>query len=378
MRGRNFKLKFLLLLAVITSFTACKYPKGFDTETKFNFKISVSVENTEIKTAKLYKIAGGQPLLLDSALVSKNGNIIFESDAKEPFLALLNLGSEQDIVFILDTTQIDISAKGYEGGSFKVSASQQQKLYESFLAKRFEKKMQIMGLQKKWAESSSRNDTLAMEEIKKEKTIQDSTYIKFCKEIISKSDLKCLGSIIANTLDPDLTFDYLVSLDSNFKNLDEKTVYQEEFMKAVESVRYTSIGSLAQEITLNDPENKIRKLSDLKGKVVLIDFWASWCGPCREENPNVRKNLLEFQNKGFEIFAVSLDRSKEKWIEAIQSDSLNWVQVSDLKFWEAEYAIKYKVEAIPTNFLIGQDGKIIAKNLFGNELNVFLKNYFQK
>lgn len=125
----------------------------------------------------------------------------------------------------------------------------------------------------------------------------------------------------------------------------------------------------APEIALPNPDGKMMKLSDLKGKVVLLDFWASWCGPCRQENPNVRKMYQKFKNKGFTVFSVSLDDDATKWKEAIQKDQLEWTtHVSDLKGWESPLVSTYGFDGIPFTVLLNRDGKIIGKNLRGANL----------
>jgi peroxiredoxin len=129
------------------------------------------------------------------------------------------------------------------------------------------------------------------------------------------------------------------------------------------------VGDMAPEIELPNPEGKVMKLSSLRGKVVLLDFWASWCGPCRHENPVTVAAYEKYKSKGFTVFSVSLDRSKPKWVQAIKADDLSWENhVSDLQFWNSAPAAQYGVEAIPATFLIDQNGKIIAKDLRGNDL----------
>ena len=146
--------------------------------------------------------------------------------------------------------------------------------------------------------------------------------------------------------------------------------------KTVDATVGTKVGNLAPELTYKSPEGKEISLSSLKGQVVLIDFWASWCGPCRYENPNVVNAYQRFKDKqfdggkGFTVYSVSLDKNKDRWIEAINKDKLEWPHhVSDLLGWNAEGASIYEVNAIPTNYLIDGEGIILAKNLRGEALH---------
>ena len=139
----------------------------------------------------------------------------------------------------------------------------------------------------------------------------------------------------------------------------------------------TSIGAIAPDLAFPDPDGNIRKLSDLRGKVVLLDFWASWCRPCRGENPHVVAMYQKYHDKGFEVFSVSLDRDKESWKKAIAADGLVWPNhVSDLKYWSSEAARIYGVSSIPSTYLLDQNGRIIAKNLRGEALSNALKQLF--
>lgn len=144
--------------------------------------------------------------------------------------------------------------------------------------------------------------------------------------------------------------------------------------------RKTAIGNVAPEFVQNDTLGNPVALSSFRGKYVLVDFWASWCGPCRRENPMVVKAFQQFQAKGFTIVGVSLDQpgAKEKWMDAIHKDALTWTHVSDLKYWENEVAKQYGIRAIPQNFLLDPSGKIIAKNLNGENLEKKLTELFTK
>ncbi len=138
-----------------------------------------------------------------------------------------------------------------------------------------------------------------------------------------------------------------------------------------------AIGSEAPEIALPNPDGKVIKLSSLRGKYVLLDFWAAWCRPCRMENPNVVANYKKYNKDGFTVYSVSLDQTKEAWEKAIKDDGLVWENhVSDLKYWQSEAARKYQITAIPSNFLLDKDGKIIARNLRGPALGQKLKEIF--
>jgi peroxiredoxin len=157
----------------------------------------------------------------------------------------------------------------------------------------------------------------------------------------------------------------------------KNTEFGKEITKYIELNKNPKIGEQFVDFESENKNGKVKKLSDLNGKAILLEFWASWCGPCRQENPNLVKTYEEFNPKGFEIFAVSLDEDKENWLKAIKKDSLNWEHVSDLKGRRNEASLIYGVNGIPDNFLISENGEIIGRNLRGEKLNQKLEELLE-
>ena len=168
---------------------------------------------------------------------------------------------------------------------------------------------------------------------------------------------------LINNLDPDVAATpTIVSLKESILNL-----------------KSVSIGQKALDFTLNDPDgNPVSLYSKVGGaKLLLVDFWAGWCGPCRQENPNVVMVYNEFNGKGFDVFGVSLDRTRDEWLQAIADDKLTWTHVSDLQYWNSAAAQLYSINSIPANFLLDENGTIIAKNLRGEDLYNKVKEILQ-
>jgi thiol-disulfide isomerase/thioredoxin len=186
------------------------------------------------------------------------------------------------------------------------------------------------------------------------------------------------GFYAMSTLDHDVAEQELIAYTGRIDGLFEDNRVVGQFREEVEKLKRLAVGQPAPEIIAYTPNNKTVNLSDYKGKYTLVDFWASWCLPCRKENPNLVRLYNTYKDKGFDILGVSLDNNPGSWMRAVEEDGLTWTNISDLKAWSSDLIIDYRIKAIPHSVLVDPSGLILAKNLRGKELEDFVRSILEK
>ncbi len=363
-----------------------------------HFTVSGEIKNANGIKLFLEELQTNNIVVVDSVILNNEGNFSFEGQSEiVKFYALRTSPTNYLTLIINPLDQIIINADGRDlARNPEIINSEESKAILQ-LRTHLElsvQKIDSLGLYYKSVIGTKEQFEIRDSLANVSRNIIDN-HIEFTKDFIVEN-INSLASLMAlyqqiaprrYVLNPNEHLWYFNLVDSSLMSLYPQSEAVKNFHAQVEDIKAKThtatinhtdldIGSVAPDIVLPNPDGDTISLSSFKGKYVLIDFWASWCRPCRVENPNLVRCNEKYNAKGFEIFQISLDKKREAWIEAIEKDQLHWTHVSDLQYWNSVPVKIYNVQGIPANFLIDRQGKIIAKNLRGDILEAKLSEIF--
>jgi len=349
------------------------------------FEIAVKA-NQVVPNKKIYLEyinVRGQAVKVDSMLPNAQKAVRFSGKVLDGgafyLLNFFDVPNPQKVLLILEGGEkLEVLADGYntpeKQGKFSIAGNSENVKY---MLQIMETSKSLEDKVKAWNQELQK-DPKAQARIEPLFQVAQKETLTKIKSMLPQMGTKLVALWATNFLPADSEFATLEEVGERFKKARPNHPQVRPFLENLKRIRGANVGSDAPEINLPTPSGEQLALSSLKGKYVLLDFWASWCGPCRQENPNVVKTYAKYKDSGFEILGVSLDKDKNAWIKAIENDKLSWKHVSDLQYWNSVAAQAYGVNAIPMTFLVGPDGKILAKGLRGPSLEKYLADLFKK
>ena len=361
----------LIVVLLLAGLLSCAKPESF--------VIKGQIQGKESGEISLLKYVDGRYITEDSTKIVQ-GKFELKGKTDLPELRMISIGPRQIVAqFFAENGNIFVKINMDSLNRAEIKGSKSNEDF-SVLTREFlnnTKETQVMQQRFMDAQQSGNEEGVKQARIDYEAMMQNQkVYIKNYIREHPKSTTSPL--VVLMQLIQDMSAHEIDSLITFFDPSIHSSIYITELKKIAAKLRITDIGEVAPDFKLNDPDGIPLSLSSLRGKIVLLDFWASWCQPCRRENPNVVLLYNQYKDKGFDILGVSLDREKGAWIKAIADDKLTWHHVSDLKYWQCEAALKYGVQGIPFTLLLDKDGRIISKNLRGEALRKKLEELLVK
>lgn len=334
------------------------------------FTIEGKIDGVKGGKAELQMRETGKMVTKFSTGIAEDGTFTLKGKLNEPDVYVLKVADLKGGVSIfLDNSSINLTAKSDDLAGAVITGSTLQEDLSGFskLVRAQSEMMRPLYTSYREAETAKKTEEMKKldNQLKEMDGKQMEEKVTYVKSII-KSPVApfLLNSLASSFADPSK----LEKLMNGFDPALAEYKYVKTLNETLSILKVTSVGVMAPDFTQNDPDGKPVKLSDFRGKYVLVDFWAAWCRPCRGENPNVVAAYNKYSKKNFTVLGVSLDREKDAWLKAIADDKLTWTHVSDLKYWGNEVAKLYGVQSIPANFLLDKKGRIVGKNLRGDAL----------
>lgn len=338
-------------------------------KTPSSYTISGKLNGITEGKIKLQKRSERKLITIDSTQIQQ-GSFTFSGTINSPEMYFLKIDEQETpIRFFAEASKITINGHIDSLGFVRVTGSNSQDILNSvgYELNSFVEKQQELSNQ--YLEARKKGNKIQIAEIISQYNQLYEEKNNKIKQFVAENSSNVIGPyLVIRNLLPTLSFEELKTTTDNFDPSIADSKYVKNLKKRIEILAKVQIGKTAPDFTLNTPNGEPLSLTSLKGKYLLIDFWASWCAPCRRENPRVVKFYQDYKDKNFTILSVSLDTKKENWTKAIEDDRLTWYHVSDLKGWDNAAADLYGVRSIPHTVLLDPEQKIIAKNLRGEEL----------
>ena len=359
----QFRKAFNVLLFVsILTFLSCGENPSNGTE---KIKISVKIDGSgNYDEVRLQKVNSDYSIELVESANFVEDEIEFNIFVFESTLFRLDFMGYTSLDLILDKSDVDIFVDDSNSlFEFTVNGSDDTEILKSIENLITNYRSEIRELNINFVEASQNRDIELVNSIQSEFDFKKNQFELSLKDYLSGAKSSLAVLVTADYLDIEENLIFWETIYNNYIEEFKDNSYFKNFENKLIMIKSISIGSVAPDIILNDTSGVPISLASLRGKYVLLDFWAAWCRPCREENPNIVENYNNYKSYGFDVYQVSLDRTKEDWIRGIKQDKLPWINVSDLKYYQSEAAELYNVDRIPSAFLLDPDGKIIAKHI---------------